>query len=227
MRCTAKRNCNTRQLFLEEDPLVASHKSVAKKVTSSQSTRDIRIAAVRNALTSYFLGSAGTAELFWNTANPSLDNKSPSHLVKAGKLSKLEQYVSSLRKHARSIKPEVLDEPPLPSVVAFEGTAEEIRERLKEPGVAHGFIVVTFPNAESFYTYAPVYRQIIERLPEIVRRQQRREHLLFARLFYAFTADLPVKVPKLKLRRISNAQELSPGTGRQLSRGFRDEAASH
>lgn len=183
---------------------MASHKSVATKGASIQSVQNSRIAAVDSALASYFLGSAETAELFWNTANPSLGNKSPSQLVKARKLSKLEQYVSSLRKHARSIKPEVLDEPPPPSVVAFEGTAEEVRERLKELGTAYGFILVTFPNAESYYTYAPVYRQIIDRLPEIVRRQKHREQLLYARLLYAFTADLPVKVPKLKLRRISN-----------------------
>jgi hypothetical protein len=88
--------------------------------------------------------------------------------------------------------------------VAFEGTAEEVRERLKELGTASSFILVVFPNAESYYAYAPVYKQIIGRLPEIVRRQQHSEHLLFARLFYAFTADLPVRVPKLKLRRISN-----------------------
>lgn len=182
------------------------HKSVAKKVVSAKSERNPRVAAVRNALTSYFLGSAETAELFWNTANPSLDNKSPSHLVRAGMLSKVEQYVTSLRKHTRSIKPEFQDELPPPDVVAFEGTAEEIRERLKESGTAHGFIVVTFPNAESFYTYAPVYRQIIDRLPEIIRRQQRREQLLYARLLYSFTADLPVKVPKLQLRRLSNRQ---------------------
>lgn len=139
--------------------------------------------------------TGGIAELFWNAANPSLGNKSPSHLVKAGKLSKLEQYVSYLRKHTRSIKPEVQDEPLPPNVAVFEGAAEEICERLKDLGTARGVIVVAFQNAESFYTQAPVYRQIIEGLPEILRRQRQREQQLYARLLYSFTADLPIKVP--------------------------------
>lgn len=58
--------------------------------------------------------------------------------------------------------------------------------------------------SDSVITQAPMYRQIIDRLPEIFRRQQHREQPLYARLLYSFTADLPVKVPKLQLRRLSN-----------------------
>lgn len=183
---------------------MVSHKSVAKKIASAKSERNTRIDAVRNALTSYFLGSTETTELFWKTANPSLGKRSPSYLVKAGRLSKLEQYVTYLRKHTRCIQPQIKHEPTPPDVVAFEGKAEAIRERLKEPSAVYGFIVVAFPNAESFHTQAPLYRLIIDRLPEILQRQQHREQLLYARLLYSFTADLPVKVPKQQLRRVSN-----------------------
>ncbi len=177
---------------------MASKKTVATKSASSKSVRIARIAAVRRALTGYFLGSAAATEHFWNTANPSLGEKSPANLVKAGKLSKVEQYVSYLRKHTRSAGPKFEDQPVETSVVAFEGTTEELLERLQENQTAYRFIVVGFPNAESYYTYAPVYRRIIDLLPEILQRQERKEQMLYARIIYSFTADLPVRLPKLK-----------------------------
>jgi hypothetical protein len=72
------------------DKIVASEKTIARKSAPSKS-RDARIAAVRSALTAYFLGSGETEEHFWNKANPSHANKAPEKLVKAGKLSLVEQ----------------------------------------------------------------------------------------------------------------------------------------
>lgn len=176
---------------------MASKKTVATKSASAKSVRIARIAAVRRALNGYFLGSAAATEHFWSAANPSLGEKSPANLVKAGKLSQVEQYVSHLRKHTRFADPKFKDELPETSVAAFEGTTEELLERLKESQAAY-FIVVAFPNAESYYTYAPVYRRIIDLLPEILQRQERKEQMLYARIIYSFTADLPIRLPKLK-----------------------------
>ncbi len=177
---------------------MASKKTVTTKSASAKSARIARIAAVRRALTGYFLGSAAAMEHFWSTANPSLGEKSPANLVKAGKLSQVEQYVSHLRKHTRFADPKFKDEPPETSVAAYEGTTEEFLERLKNNQAAYRFIVVAFPNAESYYTYAPVYRRIIDLLPGILQRQERKEQMLYARIIYSFTADLPIRLPKLK-----------------------------
>lgn len=168
---------------------------------SSPSERNARLAAVRHALTKYLLGSAITCDKFWITNNPSLGKKSPANMVKAGKLSTLEQYVSYLVEHVRSVRTEPIDTPKDSSFVVLDGTKDEVLERMKEIPANQGVIAISFQNAESYYTYAPVVRQIINELPRIVRRLLRRNELLCARLLFAFTADLTVSFPKSSARK--------------------------
>jgi hypothetical protein len=164
---------------------------------SLPSKRDARLAAVRHALTKYFLGSAITGDKFWSTNNPSLGNKSPANMVKAGKLKTVEQYVSYLVEHTRSVRPKSIDNPRDNSFTILDGTKDEVLEKMKEIPANHGVIAISFQNAEAYYTYAPVVRGIVNQLPKIVGRLLRRNELLCARLLFAFTADLPVTFPKL------------------------------
>jgi len=173
-------------------------KAIAKRSTSSKSSRDARLAAVRSALTKYFLGSVATSEKFWSTNNPSLGNKSPANMVKAGKLNVLEQYVNYLRNHAQSARPKVVDKRTDERFLVLEGLKEEVVEKLKEIPASQRVIAICFEDAESYYTYASVLRRIINQLPTIVQRLLRRDELLSARLLFSFTADLPVTFPKLK-----------------------------
>ena len=182
-----------------KDKVVANKKVIAGRSPSSKplrNDRDRRLAAVRGSLTKYFLGSASTADKFWSTSNPSLGERSPAQLVKSGKLNLVEQYVTYLRKHAGSVKPEFSKMQSDVDFTVYEGTKEEILDKLKETPANYGGIAISFPDAESYYTYAPLFRQIVDRLPEIVRRHQRKQQLLFARLLFSFTADLPIPVPK-------------------------------
>ena len=165
---------------------------------SFRNTHKARLDAVHTSLTKYFLGSAATTEKFWRTNNPSLGDKSPANMVKAGKLSAVEQYVTYLRNHTRSAKPNFIGKPTDDSFLVLDGTKEEVLEKMKEIPTSRGVIAITFQNAESYNTYAPVVRRIIDQLPNIARRLLRRDELLCARLLFAFTADLPVTFPKLE-----------------------------
>lgn len=118
-------------------------------------------------------------------------------MVRAGKLKTVEQYVSYLVEHARSVRPKPIDNPTDDSFLVLDGSKDEVLERMKEIPANHGVIAISFENAESYYTYAPVVRRIASQLPQIVRRLLRRDELLYARLLFAFTADLPVTFPKL------------------------------
>lgn len=179
---------------------MASEKTVARKSAPSKSSRDARIAAVRSALNAYFLGSASPVKHFWNTANPSLGNKSPEGLVKAGKLRTVEHYVHDLRKHVRSVRAEFDNKPTEGSFWAFEGKIQNVPGKLKETPADHHLIVIEFPDPESYYTHAPVYREMFKMLPEIMRRLKRRQNLLYARYFHSLTANLPIAIPKLRAR---------------------------
>jgi hypothetical protein len=186
---------------MKEDVVAVTMKAFARTNASSRSSRNERAArldAVHSALTKYFLGSVTTTEKFWTTDNPSLGDKSPTNMVKAGKLKAVEQYVSYLVKHARSVRPKSIEKPTDDSFLVIDGIKEEVLNQMKEISPSQYVISILFPNAESYYTYAPVFRQIANRLPEIVRRLLRRHELLYARLLFAFTADLPVTFPKIK-----------------------------
>lgn len=106
-------------------------------------SRDARIAAVRVALTAYFLGSAETEEDFWNKANPS------------GKLKLVEQCVRDLRKHVRSVRPKLDDEPTEGSFLVFEGKTQDALEKLKEIPADRHVIAIEFDNSGSYYTHGP------------------------------------------------------------------------
>ncbi len=170
-------------------------RSAASK--SSRKERDARLAAVRRALSKYFLGSITTAEKFWCTDNPCLGNKSPANMVRAGKLKAVEQYVNYLRKHVRSVRPKLTEKPVGDSFQILEGTREEVLEKMKEIPATHSVISIIFQNAESYCTYGPIVRQMANQLPEILPRVLRRHEMLCARLMFSFTADLPVTFPKL------------------------------
>lgn len=175
-------------------------KAIARRSTSSKSSRnewDARLAAIRIALTKYFLGSVATSERFWTTNNPSLGDKSPANMVKAGKLDAVERYVTYLGKHARSVRPKFTGKPSADSFRVIDGTKQEVLEMMKEIPPKSSVISITFQTAESYCTYAPVVRRIANQLSEIVRRILNRDELLCARLLFAFTADLPVTLPKL------------------------------
>ena len=175
-------------------------KASATASTSSKSLRnkqEARLEAVHAALTKFFLGSAATTEKFWKTNNPSLREKSPADLVKAGKLKAVEQYVDYLTQHARSARPKFVDQPTDESFRIHEGDKGEVAQSLKEIPASHRVIVIRFENAESYCTYAPVVRRIVNQLPRIARHLMRRDELLCARLLFAFTADLPARFPKL------------------------------
>ena len=176
-------------------------KTFATASASSKSLRnkqEARLDAVHAALTKFLFGSAATTEKFWTTNNPSLGGKSPANLVKAGKLKAVEQYVSYLGEHARSVRPNFVNKPTDESFLILEGAKEEVAQKLKEIPASHRVIVIRFENAESYCTYAPVVRRIVNQLPKIARRLMRRDELLCARLLFAFTADLPVTFPKPK-----------------------------
>jgi hypothetical protein len=166
---------------------------------SLRSKQEARLNAVYAALTKFFLGSATTTEKFWKTNNPSLREKSPADLVKAGKLKAVEQYVDYLTQHARSARPKFVDLPTDESLRIHEGDKEEVDQSLKEIPASHRVIVIRFENAESYFTYAPVVRRIVNQLPAIAQRLLRRDEHLCARVLFAFTADLPVTFPKLKV----------------------------
>jgi hypothetical protein len=157
--------------------------------------QDARLDGVHAALTKFFLGSRATTEIFWKTNNPSLGDKSPASLVKAGKLEAVEQYVNYLKKHARSARPKFVDQPTDESFLVLEGTKEEVAQKLKEIPASHRVIVIRFENVESYCTYAPIVRRIVNQLPKIARRLMLRDELLCARLLFAFTADLPATFP--------------------------------
>ena len=183
---------------------MAKKKAVARKSASSKSIQEERIAALRDALTAYFLGRAATAEHFWNAANPSFGDRSPAKVVKAGNIGAVEQYVNYLRKHARSAKQEFNTTKPMEgSFSVLEGKTQDVLEKMNELPADHHVIVIIFPDPESYYTFAPVCRQIISVLPEIMRRLKRRQNLICARLLYSFTVDLPIMIPKPKSRRSS------------------------
>ena len=176
-------------------------KAIVRRSTSSNSPRkerDARLADVRSAVTKYFLGSVATSERFWSTNNPSLGNKSLANMVKAGKLNSVEQYVTYLGKHARSVRPKFTEKPTADSFLVIDGTKQEVLEKMNEIPPKSGVISITFQTAESYCTYAPVVRRIANQLPEIVRRILNRDELLCARLLFAFTADLPVTFPNLR-----------------------------
>jgi len=178
---------------------MAINKTSARSTSSksSRNNRDARLAAVRKALTKYFLGSVTTSEKFWYTKNPCLGNKSPANMVTAGKLKAVEQYVTYLVKHVRSVRPKLTEKPVGDSFHVIEGSKEEVLEETKALPANHGVISIMFQNAESYCTYGPIVRQIANQLPEIVPRVLRRHEMLCARLVFSFTADLPVTFPKL------------------------------
>jgi hypothetical protein len=178
----------------------ASSKSLRNK-------KEARLDAVHAALTKFLLGSAATTEQFWKTNNPSLGDESPASLVKAGKLNAVEQYVDYLIKHARSARPKFVDQPTGESFLTLEGAKEEVVQKLKEIPASHRVIVIRFENAESYCTYAPVVRRIVNQLPRIAQRLMRRDELLCARLLFAFTADLPATFPRLKVPTHSQQRE--------------------
>ena len=111
---------------------MATKKALATASKSLRNKQDARLDAVHTALTKYFLGSAATTEKFWKTNNPSLGDKSPANMVKAGKLSAVEQYVTYLRNHARSARPNLIDKPTDDRFLVLEGTKEEVLEKMKE-----------------------------------------------------------------------------------------------
>jgi len=130
-------------------------------------------------------------------------------MVRAGKLKAVEQYVTYLVKHARSVRPKLTEKPVGDSFHVLEGTREEVLEKMKALPANHGVISITFQNAESYRTYGPIVRQISDQLPEIVPRLLRRHEMLCARLIFSFTADLPVTFPKLGMptRRAQREQD--------------------
>jgi hypothetical protein len=180
---------------------------------SSRKERDARLAAVRSALTKYFLGSVTTSDKFWCTNNPCLGNKSPEKMVRAGKIKAVEQYVTYLVKHVRSVRPKLTEKPVGDSFHVLEGTREEVLEKMKALPANHGVISIMFQNAESYCTYGPIVRQMANQLPEIVPRVLRRHEMLCARLMFSFTADLPVTFPKLG----TPAQRAQRGASRKLA----------
>jgi hypothetical protein len=165
--------------------------------TPSKSTPRERTAALRAELTRYFMNNQTTADHFWKTTNPSLGGKSPASLAKASKLRVVEEYVAFLRKHLRSVKPQFSSKPEDYSVLTIEGTKDEVLGKLKGIPAGQGVIAISFKDAESYYTYAPVYRQILTLLPEIISRQRNRQEFLLARLLFSLTAELPIAAPRL------------------------------
>ena len=163
---------------------------------SPKQTQEGRIAAVRNALTKYFLGIESITEQFWETANPSLRNKRPSEMAKSGKLKALEAYVTGLRKHARSIKVKY-DERRDGEILVLDGSPNEICGKLNDVTSTNRVVAILFSDAEAYNTYAPVCRRCIEILLDILRRRRRTQQLLFARIDYSLAANLPIKVPKM------------------------------
>ena len=133
--------------------------------------------------------------------NPSLGGKSPAQLVNAGKIRTVERYVHDLGKHAPSLKPKMDERPIENSFLFFEGTPEELRERLKDVPAAYPGVAILFKDAESYYVQAPIFRRIAAMLPEILRRNERREQLLYARVLHAFMVNVPVVTPKMMRRR--------------------------
>jgi hypothetical protein len=65
--------------------------------------------------------------------------------------------------------PKSIDNPTDNSFLVLDGTKDEVLEKMKEIPANHGVIAIPFQNAESYYTYAPVVRRIVNQLPKIVR----------------------------------------------------------
>lgn len=164
-------------------------------------SRNNRVEVLRKALTRYFLAGEAVTERFWKMANPSLGNKSPAQLVNAGKIRTVERYVNNLGKTAPSVKRKIDERPLENNFLFFEGTPEELRERLKDVPAAYTGVAILFKDAESYYTQAPIFRRIAAMLPEILRRNELREQLLYARLVHSFTVNVPVVTPKVMRRR--------------------------
>jgi hypothetical protein len=135
--------------------------------------------------------------------------------LRTGKLKAVEQYMTCLGKHVRSVKPKLIEKPVGDSFHVLDGTREEVLEKTKDIPTGHGVISVTFHDAEAYCTYGPIVRQIVDQLPEIVQRVLQRQELLCARLLFSFTADLPVTFPKLS----APTRRTQRGAARKLRSG--------